>query len=256
MTSARLKPLPRLAAGLLLSLVSAAACERPVEPAPAPAETAPAASARPAARADKPAPRDIPEPTPAPAGDEAARTRGTVVLVPLKSFPEDLIADIETSLAAEFGVEVARYDIQQLPKEAYYPPRKRYRAEKLLDFLEELPPAREPDTKLLGLTEVDISTTNEPHEDWGIFGLGRMPGRVAVLSSKRLKRKAKDRAHVIRRVRITALHEIGHTFGLDHCPEQRCLMQDAEGSIKNTDTASGTLEPGCRAKLERNAPLR
>ncbi|MCA9717407.1 MAG: hypothetical protein KC468_22215, partial [Myxococcales bacterium] len=188
---------------------------------------------------------------------EAARTRGAVVLVTLRSFPEDLIADLERSLAEEFAVEVRRHpEVVPLPKETYYPPRKRYRADRLLDFLETLPEASEPGTKILGLTEVDISTTNEPHEDWGIFGLGHMPGRAAVISSKRLRRRVKDRAHLTRRVRITALHEIGHTFGLPHCPEERCLMQDAEGSITNTDTASGTLEPGCRAKLERNAPLK
>ena len=25
------------------------------------------------------------------------------------------------------------------------------------------------------------------------------------------------------------LHELGHTEGLDHCPDQSCLMRDAEG---------------------------
>jgi len=163
--------------------------------------------------------------------------------------------DIEERLRTEFDVNVRRHDTIKLPKEAYYSPRKRYRADTLLDFLAELPPVKQPNTRVLGLTEVDISTTNGPHKDWGIFGYGQVPGVAAVISSYRLKRKAKNRAHVSRRVSITALHEVGHTFGLDHCPEQECFMQDAEGSIANTDSATGTLASGCRAKLDHLAPL-
>ena len=45
-------------------------------------------------------------------------------------------------------------------------------------------------------------------------------------------------------------------FGLDHCPEERCVMQDAEGGIENTDTGTGRLGPECRATLEAEHPLR
>jgi archaemetzincin len=54
------------------------------------------------------------------------------------------------------------------------------------------------------------------------------------------------------RVATTAVHEIGHTFGLPHCDEHEahCVMLDAEGGIENTDTSSGTLGPGCSTKLD------
>ena len=83
-----------------------------------------------------------------------------------------------------------------------------------------------------------------------------MPGQAAVVSSYRLRRKAKDRAHVQFRVASTAVHEVGHTFGLPHCPEQRCVMQDAEGGIANTDTGTGTLGPQCRADIDEAFPVR
>jgi archaemetzincin len=183
---------------------------------------------------------------------EPRRThRGKVIVVPLRSFPEDLLVAVETALQAELQVEVERHELVELPDEAYYPPRKRYRAEKLLDFLE--PFADEAgEAKILGVTEVDISTTGDDVPDWGIFGLGRSPGRVAVISSKRLTRRPKNREHVQFRVATTAVHEIGHTFGLPHCGEREfnCVMLDAEGGIENTDTSSGKMGPDCSRKLD------
>jgi archaemetzincin len=205
---------------------------------------------------EPPAPTKLPAPTDADEPEPAAEYRAKVILVPLRDFPEDLTLAVEDALRAELEVEVVRHEVVELPKQAFYEPRRRYRADELLDFLERFADeaeAAEPgaEIKVLGMTEVDISTTKEPHEDWGIFGLGRSPGRTAVISSKRLKRRPKNREHVRFRVATTAVHEIGHTFGLPHCAEKqaRCVMLDAEGGIENTDSSTGKLGPACAAKL-------
>ncbi len=177
-----------------------------------------------------------------------------VVLQPLGArFPEDLAAEVGRRLTDEYGLAVTIRASVELPAAAYFPKRGRYRAEKLLDFLDETLGDAPAGTRILGLAEVDISTTKEPHEDWGIFGLGELPGRASVLSSFRLKRGAKDRAHLRRRVANVAVHELGHTLGLPHCEEHaaRCVMLDAEGSIANTDSTTGHLGPACRALLAR-----
>jgi archaemetzincin len=186
---------------------------------------------------------------------EEPQFRAKVILVPLRSFPADLTDAVEEALRAELDVEVERHEPVELPDEAYYPPRKRYKADKLLDFLEQY--ATEPDVKVLGLTEVDISTASDPHPDWGIFGLGRVSGSTAVMSSYRLKRKPKNREHVMFRVSNVAVHEVGHTFGLPHCEEKavECVMLDAEGGIENTDSSSGTFGPSCLELLDQLAPI-
>lgn len=223
----------------------------PAEPSPStPQPDPPTASERlgSAAKPEPPAEDDL-EP-----GDPEVRYRATVLLVPLRSFPEDLLDEVEAGLRAELDVDVVRHAVVELPESAYYPPRKRYKADALLDFLEQY---AEPDTKVLGLTEVDISVASDPYPDWGIFGLGSVTGSTAVISSHRLKRKPKDRQHVRTRVATVAIHEIGHTFGLPHCDEKavECVMLDAEGGIENTDTSSGTFGASCRALLDQLAPL-
>ncbi|MCB9714084.1 MAG: hypothetical protein H6712_09530 [Myxococcales bacterium] len=237
---------PLLALPLLLLAV---ACD-PAPPAPRRVE-APSPVAMAAPTETTPAAPSAPTST-----DELA-TRGEVILVPLgQPFPEDVLDAIEGSLRDELQVEVTRHERLPLPRAAYYRPRKRYRADKLLDHLLERFPEIPPTTRVLGLTTTDISTTKGKHQDWGIFGLGLVPGQAAVVSIHRLRRGAKDRAQLRNRAAITAIHEVGHTFGLDHCPEELCPMQDAEGSITNTDTSTGHLGPSCRTTLDARFPLR
>ena len=83
-------------------------------------------------------------------------------------------------LLAEYGVEVERLPARVLPASAYHPPRRRYRAEKLLDFLRASIPATAPaSARILGLTAVDISTTKDRNVDWGIFGLAKCRRKLA-----------------------------------------------------------------------------
>ena len=201
------------------------------------------------------------EATEATAAPEAIRA--VVVLVVLTDprpgaarFAPALVDAIVAELQRVYQVEVRRIDARTLPRSAFYAPRRRYRADALLEFLGEQIPAGAPArTRVLGLTTADISTTKDGFKDWGIFGLGELNGTAAVVSSHRLRRKAKDAEQLRWRVTNTAVHELGHVLGLDHCEEPRCVMLDAEGGITNTDDSSGVPGPSCRAKLDRLAPL-
>lgn len=140
---------------------------------------------------------------------------------------------VATSLRAFYDLEVVELAALPLPKEAYYTPRKRYRAEKLLDALEKIIPTD--GFRILGLTGVDISTTKDGNPDWGILGLATVDGKVCVISAFRTQRGATPEQARIR-LGKTAVHEIGHTLGLEHCPNAGCLMQDGHGSVLTTDS--------------------
>jgi archaemetzincin len=116
-----------------------------------------------------------------------------------------------------FQVTVMTLAPMQLPKDAYFVPRKRYRSAQIITSLR-VPKSC---THILALTAVDISTTKGNTFDYGIIGQAEFKGRRSVLSSYRLKQAAVDYyKYAIK----SALHEIGHMFGAPHHPSPDCLM--------------------------------
>jgi archaemetzincin len=157
--------------------------------------------------------------------------------------------DVVAALRAFYPIEVRVLPCNELPKAAYYPPRKRYRAERLLAYLNQRMP--KDGWRILGLTDVDISTTKDAIVDWGVMGLGELPGTATVISSFRCRKKARNPAHATLRLAKVAVHEIGHTLGLDHCPTRGCLMEDAMGKVVTTDRERDFC-PRCRALAKHN----
>lgn len=126
-----------------------------------------------------------------------------------------------------------------LPKEAYYPERKRYKADSVIRFLNN---RTDRGYVTIGLTSKDISTTKGKIKDFGIMGLGYRPGKACVASNFRLnKAKADEQLFKI------AIHELGHTQGLEHCPEKTCFMRSAEG--KNPTDGEVDFCKKCKAFL-------
>lgn len=160
-------------------------------------------------------------------------------------------ADIELvvqALRCFFGLDVRTLPRVELPKAAYYRARRRYRADQLLDFLAPRLPAD--GVRILGLTAADISTTKGKVYDWGVLGLGSLDGAAGVLSSFRCHKRCRGAEHARQRLAKVAVHETGHTLGLDHCPTDGCLMHDGEGSVLTTDSEYD-LCPRCRGELSR-----
>jgi predicted Zn-dependent protease len=46
------------------------------------------------------------------------------------------------------------------------------------------------------------------------------------------------------------VHELGHTFGLQHSANPVCVMTDYKGSMKGLDASSDSLCKGCRDAMD------
>ena len=182
--------------------------------------------------------------------DEPPRTAGpgqVLYIQPMgKKLPDRDVSLVKQALTEFYGLDVGLLPRIDLPLSAYYKPRRRYRAEKLLDFLEKRIPAD--GFKILGLTAADISTTKGKYVDWGVLGLGTLDGKACVISRFRCRRTARNAKHARIRLAKVAVHEIGHTLGLEHCPTVGCLMEDARGKVKTCDREYDICA-SCRARL-------
>jgi len=191
-----------------------------------------------------------------PAGAEpgaavARRAPKVIAVVPLGGPDAAVVQMAAEALRARFRMEVRIAASVPMPASAWYAPRRRWRAEKILRFLDGLDPGAD---LVAGVTEQPISTTKGPYRDWGIAGLGDIGGRSSVSSVFYYRRfKGAQPATHRRFSENIVLHEVGHTLGLEHCPLTRCIMADARGNaVRAATESSGEYCPRCH---ERVLPL-
>jgi archaemetzincin len=126
-----------------------------------------------------------------------------------------------------------------LSEDACDPLRRQYEGESLLQALPSL-------DVTLGVVDVDVYVEGLNF----IFGLAS--GRRAMISLKRLRPEfygmAEDMGLLQLRALKEAVHELGHIFGLGHCPEHRCVMHFSN-SLADTDYKRESYCHLCRARL-------
>ena len=84
-----------------------------------------------------------------------------------------------------------------------------------------------------------------------VFGEAQLGGKACIVSTHRLTEGllADDPDGVFsRRLVKEAVHELGHTFKLRHCPERTCIMHYCRG-IQDVDRKSERLCRYCRTLL-------
>ncbi len=174
----------------------------------------------------------------------------TITLVPVGSLDKTLLSVIGEAVARTFGRAWAPAQPLAQPLYAYNAQRRQYLASAILNCLSELHwPATE---RVLGLVDEDLYV---PELNF-VFGQALLGGRAAVIALPRLRQgfyglPDDDRLFRERAIK-EAIHELGHTYGLRHCPDRRCVMHFSN-SLHDTDEKQATFCVQCRAAVERQS---
>ena len=147
---------------------------------------------------------------------------------------------LKEQLKSYFPVVILKESTLALPTKYYNKERNRYLGTGLF---EELSKHRNGNA-VIGLTDYVIFKPNEISQTYGIMGVSPVGTYKCVVSSK-IPSSGKDQ-RVDNFVKL-AIHELGHAFGLSHCPDQHCYMVDAEHKMKFPQTIG--FCQSCKTKL-------
>jgi len=138
-------------------------------------------------------------------------------------------------------------DSMALPESAFDNKRKQYSSNLILNEVRAFADKREDLHRVLGVVDTDIFVTGLNY----VFGEAYAPGGAALISLWRLKPEFyKDKADValyVLRALKEAVHELGHTLSLQHCPRRSCVMHFSN-SIFDTDKKQSLLCDDCYLK--------
>jgi archaemetzincin len=166
-----------------------------------------------------------------------------VDIVPIGEVPADVKRHASAALRSVYDAEVTVADEQPIPEGAFDASRGQYRAEQFIEV-----------TDRAGRGEKNIAVTTEDiyyRRRNYVFGLAYLNGAGSVISTHRLRTSSdggvsnKPAAEVFEdRVRKEAVHEIGHTLGLDHCDNNRCVMSFSP-TVREVDVKEEHLCGSC-----------
>ena len=162
----------------------------------------------------------------------------TILIQPFEDVKPKQLTEISENIRKIYP-KIKILEPVDFPKNAFYQPRNRYRADSIIKYLRTKTPNN---CVTLALTNKDISVTKGKVADFGVMGLGYRPGNACVASSFRLNTKNKNEQFY-----KIAIHELGHTQGLKHCPDKTCFMRDAEG--KNPTNEEKDFCQNCKKVL-------
>ncbi len=180
--------------------------------------------------------------------DRQAGPPVTITLIPIGSLDESLLPAIGEAISQTFGRPWALGQPLDQPDYAYNARRRQYLSSAILDRLHRLPLPGAERARCVGIVDLDLYV---PELNF-VFGQASLGGRAAVIALPRLRQSfygLPDDDRLFRERAIKeAIHELGHTYGLHHCPDRHCVMHFSN-SLRDTDVKSTQFCLRCQRSL-------
>jgi archaemetzincin len=167
-----------------------------------------------------------------------------ITLKPLGNIADEIMEELKDRVGGIFHcpveIKAGFSDLSQ----TYNPERKQYFSSKLLASLKK----SEGEERVVGIADVDLYV---PRLNF-VFGEADVLSGTAIVSLCRLRQEyyglAPDKALFLARATKELVHELGHTFGLGHCPDNKCIMHFSN-SLPDTDLKEAHFCNRCRPKI-------
>ena len=169
-----------------------------------------------------------------------------ISLKPIGTIDNEIVEVLKQRLQKTFGCPIEISPQTNDLKYAFDQRRRQYLASAFLTKLEKMDRAK--DEKVLGIVDADLYV---PGLNF-VFGQANISSGVAIIALLRLREEyyglPQNQAAFFDRLTKEAVHELGHTFGLEHCTESRCVMHFSN-SLQDTDLKQAAFCSQCRPKL-------
>ena len=172
-----------------------------------------------------------------------------VIIIPFTGIEEAYTEDLAYRLGNDFPFDVGISTKTIDPAFACESARNQYLSTNILEHLRELKLDKDLGGIYMGLAAVDLFIPILTY----VFGESFLNGNAAVVSTYRLNPELYghplNRALLMDRLEKTAIHELGHSFGLKHCPDYKCVMRSSN-VVEGVDLKGKAFCPNCRKGLE------
>jgi len=168
-------------------------------------------------------------------------------IIPIGHIDDEILQYTQMELEERFNVAIDIGRQLEVPAYAYHKHKKQYNSTKILKKIHKLKLTGY--DRILGIADVDLYVPERTF----VFGGADAKKKVSVISLTRLRQKfydlPEDSALFKYRTIIEAVHELGHTSGLYHCKNNKCVMF-LSNTIGDTDRKGAELCSNCERIME------
>lgn len=169
-----------------------------------------------------------------------------IFVIPIGKVDREVLSATAAGLAEIYHAQIETGEVVPIPEDAYDRRRDQYHSTTILHMLEKI--VQKLSGRALGVIDRDLFV---PELNF-VFGEAGMTTGVAVISVTRLRQEyyslRPDSGLFLQRTVKEATHELGHTFGLGHCRDPKCIMRFSN-SLSDTDRKGPGFCSPCRQRL-------